>query len=94
MEVQTYERMATVEAKLNQIESLLTKLDDKFDNMNVAFVPRNEIDEKFRHRDEKIATLQIELQAAKQERQGNKALAPAWVGVIISLIAILSPYFR
>lgn len=93
MDHNAYERMATMEAKLGQIESLLTKLDDKLDNMNTAFVPRMEIEEKFRHRDEKIVSLQSEIIQMKQDKQQNKALLPAWIGVIVAIAALLAPLF-
>lgn len=89
-----FERMATLEADLNQIKLLLTKLDSKFDNLSVAYVPRAEIDEKFKSRDEKINILQNEVTTMKVERQQNKALAPAWIGVIVAIAALIVPLLQ
>lgn len=94
MEVQTYERMATLEAKLSTIESLLTKLDDKFDSLNNAYVPRAEIDVLFRQRDDQIAVLKLEIINIRQDKHNNRALLPAWVATVIALIALVAPYIK
>jgi DNA repair exonuclease SbcCD ATPase subunit len=90
-ERQQVEKMAAFEADLNQIKQILTKLDGKFDNLSVAYVPRAEIDEKFRSRDEQLGVLRSEITAIKATAQSNRALAPAWVGVIVSIAALLIP---
>jgi hypothetical protein len=91
MEVQTYERMATMEAKLGTIESLLTKLDDKFDNLNNAYVPRAEIDVLFRQRDDKLDILMAEVALMKQNKQNSKALIASWAAVLVAIIALVAP---
>lgn len=77
------ERMAKVETKLEQIEQLLTKLDTKFDLLNTAFVPRNEIDEMFRSRDARINELKAAIDS-------DKSQLPIWIGTIVSLGALVA----
>lgn len=88
------ERMATLETELKQITSILNKLDGKFDDMNNAYVPRAEIDEKFKSRDEKIVALTVDVVSIKADRQSNKALAPAWVAVMVAIAALLIPLLK
>lgn len=81
------ERMATVETELKQINKLLMKLDEKFDNMNTQYVPRSEIDEKFKSRDEKVILIQADILSMKANQQTNKSIYPAWAAVIVAILA-------
>jgi hypothetical protein len=91
MDIQTYERMATMETKLGSIESLLTKLDDKFDNLNNAYVPRSEIDVLFKQRDDRISAIVAEMVVIKQSGHSNRALIAAWAAVIVAILALTMP---
>jgi hypothetical protein len=88
------ERMVTLETQLGNIERMLLKLDDKFDNMTTVFVPRMEINEMFRQRDAAIATLQQEIISIKSEKQQNKTNAPTWVAAVIAFFALIVTLFQ
>lgn len=89
MERQDYERISRIEAELENITKLLTKLDAKFDSLNTVFAPRSELNVMFSQRDEKIQNLQKEIEELKVEKRNNKALAPAWAGVVVGVISLL-----
>lgn len=82
------ERLARVETELESIKTLLQRLDTKFDILNTAYVPRNEINIMFTQRDKDIQDLKEELKTIKEEKSQSKNLLPTWVSVVISAGAL------
>jgi DNA repair exonuclease SbcCD ATPase subunit len=80
-EIERAERLATLETKLEDIEKALIRLEGKFDVFTTHFVPRNEIMEMFRSRDERISEI-------KQDMKSQRASVPQWTAILISGLAL------
>lgn len=88
MEAKDYERMATMEEQIKQMVQAVNGLTQKLDTWQNNYVPRQELGEMFRSRDEKIGALTTELATLRNEKNSGKGLWPAWAGVGVSVMAI------
>ncbi|UJF36619.1 hypothetical protein [Paenibacillus hexagrammi] len=89
------ERLAALEAQINsfdsqlhEIKNALLRMDTKLDAWQSTYVPRAEISEMLRSRDEKIIALQQDIADIHDEKQANKQLLPNWVQVGIAIAAV------
>lgn len=87
MEKTSGERLATVEAQLKQVFNVLKDINTKLDLWNQNYVPRKEIAEMFRSRDQDIQELKDGIKDTKKDSRSSRALWPAWAVVIMSAIA-------
>jgi predicted RNase H-like nuclease (RuvC/YqgF family) len=78
------ERLAALEAQLESvidaqadIKAYMIRLEAKLDAYQTNYVPRQELNEMFRSRDEKIARLEDELKTRRQNW-------PTWIGIAAS----------
>lgn len=75
------ERLAKMEAQVENVSTVVTRLEGKIDAWATNFITRNEAQEMFRSRDREMQEL--------KEKQNNKAtLFAGWAGVIVSLLAV------
>lgn len=71
------ERLRALEVQISHLIEVNTRLEAKLDAYQTNFVPRAELTEMFRLRDEKIARLEEEFKTKRQNW-------PIWVGIIVS----------
>lgn len=90
------ERLAALEAQftatssqLNDIKGAMVRLEAKLDAWQATYVPRIEIQEMFRSRDEKIAALQGEINDIHAEKAASKQLFPGWAQVAVAVLALV-----
>lgn len=99
-ELDTLQRLAGLEVEVKHIKETTDKVDDKTDRISdkldaliANFPTRQELNAELKSRDEAITTIWEELQDFKREiyekEQQKKTLIPNWVGVLISLAALL-----
>lgn len=97
------ERMAKMETQIIGISDTLAKIDGKLDAWNQNFVPRNEINEMFRSRDdsitekatkESVKNFEKKINGLEREQLSIRKLWPAWLGCIISIISLLSHFMH
>ncbi|WP_272466650.1 hypothetical protein [Terrihalobacillus insolitus] len=86
------ERLAIVETELKQLNKMMTNINDKLDVWNQNYVPRNEIDEKFRSRDESLKEIKLELTVMEQNKWSLRRLWPAWMAVAIAVFSYFSKF--
>jgi F0F1-type ATP synthase membrane subunit b/b' len=94
------ERMAKVETDLTNIKELLLDIKGELKDFNQTYVPRMEINEMLRSRDEETKALKEEIKekATKEEvrelrsnQNSGKQLLVAWAAVIVAIVAIILP---
>lgn len=81
-------RLLVVEKQLEDIKSAMLRMETKLDAWQENYVPRAEINEMFRSRDESIRDIRDENTRLWDERRANKQTIPSWIQVAISLGAI------
>lgn len=107
-EMDNAERLAVVETELKQLNKTVTNMNDKLDVWNQNYVPRNEINEAFRARDQDIKEIRDEvkekagkediksihkkLDETRNDKRDWKKNFPAWVAIALSAVALLLPY--
>lgn len=113
MDNQETQRLAVVEAQVKQMLHAVTDLSkdikdwqrDWTQGLQTNYVPRQELNEMFRSRDQDIQELRqaldktankadIEdikttLKELKEDRKSNKSLWAAWAGVTVSALAVI-----
>jgi uncharacterized protein YhaN len=80
-------KMAKVETDLANIKELLLDIKDELKGLNQTYVPRTEIIEMFRSRDEQIKEI-------KNNQNSSKHLWASWAAVIVAAVAILVTLFK
>jgi DNA repair exonuclease SbcCD ATPase subunit len=96
------ERLAVVEEQIKNLVTAITGLSNDLKNWRKDYVPRQEIQEMFRSRDQDIQEIRDALKGAanksdiaeikqtlaemKNDKRSNKALYAAWAGVSVSLV--------
>jgi hypothetical protein len=99
-EVPDAERLARLETQMINMENHLKRIEGKIDSFSEFHPTRNEVNEKFRLRDEQIRNLQDlineVIKGINQEKLTNRTNFPAWVMAIISasalIVSILTAY--
>lgn len=81
-------QFAAVDTQLSEIKTALLRMDTKLDAWQSTYVPRAEINEMFRSRDEKITLLHQEIIDLNEEKKANKQLLPTWTHAAVALIAL------
>lgn len=95
------QRLSSLETEVKYIREMLTSMNDKLDLWHQNFVPRHEIDERFKARDKQIKEVKDEVDKVKgniqADQQTNKKTFPAWANVcigiamfVIGLVALLT----
>jgi hypothetical protein len=74
-------RVEVLEARLENIEAFLLRLDGKLDAWNQNYVPRAELNEMFRARDKEIAEVKL-------DKRDNKNNGPVWIASCASVISL------
>lgn len=80
-------KQAKVEADLSNIKELLLDIKDELRGFNQTYVPRTELNEMFRSRDEQIKEI-------KENKNASKNLIVSWAAVIVGIIAIILPFIH
>ncbi|NBI30260.1 hypothetical protein [Chengkuizengella marina] len=93
MEIQNAERLASVETEIKSLKEVVIKVDNKLVDWSKNYVPRSELTEMLKARDKDISDLNIEIKNLRLDKRDNKALYPAWSGVVVALLAILITIF-
>ena len=92
-EVEDKERLAVVEEQIRQLVKGVTRLNEQLDSWQQNYVPRQEIDERFRSRDEDIRELREGFEAYKQQQNNDnrqtRSNVPVWVASIVSALMFL-----
>lgn len=81
------ERLAALEARLAGIEALIARIDGKLDAFQANYVPRAEITEMFRSRDERIERIE-------EDDKAQKTSIVSWAGVVIAGLAFAYSVFH
>lgn len=93
MEKEYEGRMSSVETKLENIENYLVRLDGKLDAWQQNYVPRSELGEMFRARDENIRKNYQAIEKLKDEiktdQRSTKAVWPTWITALIAAAALI-----
>jgi len=89
VEQKDYERLAKMEAQVEQMSAVVIRMEAKLDTWATNFLTRNEAAEMFRSRDQDIQETRQELKELKNEKQSDKALWPAWIGAAVAVIALV-----
>jgi hypothetical protein len=85
--VEVEKKMAKVETDLSNIKELLLDIRGELKGLNQTYVPRMEINEMFRSRDEDIKEI-------KSSQSSSKQLIVAWAAVIVAIVAIIIPFMK
>jgi hypothetical protein len=85
--VEVEKKMAKVETDLSNIKELLLDIRGELKGLNQTYVPRMEINEMFRSRDEDIKEI-------KSSQNSSKQLIVAWAAVIVAIVAIIIPFMK
>lgn len=80
------ERFARLEERLEGIERVSLRLEAKLDAWQETYVPRTEINEMFRARDEQIHEL-------KDDKKTHRANLPMWVSASAAVIALVAMFW-
>jgi predicted RNase H-like nuclease (RuvC/YqgF family) len=81
-EMTDVERVARIEERLDAIERVILRMEAKLDAWQETYVPRTEINEMFRARDEQIREL-------KEEQRNSKQVWPQWVAAIAAIMSVI-----
>jgi chromosome segregation ATPase len=87
------ERIASLEARLAGMETVLMRLEAKLDAYQSQFTPRQELYVMLEARDEKIKDLREEIDELKREKQAHKQAIPNWVSSLIAAGALAFSIF-
>lgn len=91
------ERLAAMESELQFVKDYLIRIDTKLDAYAETYVPRTEINEMFRARDEQIKELKDQNRELKEQRQSSHQLWPTWIAsiaAVISCLAAILPHIK
>jgi len=105
MDQKDYERLAKMEAHVEQMNAVVIRMEAKLDTWSTNFLTRNEATEMFRSRDqdiqetgEEIKAIKAEIQTMKTEQQNDKRASAAqvssWIGVAVAVLALFVSYFK
>lgn len=75
------EKLAKMEAQVEQVSTVVTRLEGKIDAWATNFLSRNEAAEMFRSRDK-------EIQEIKDKLNNKAAVYASWASVIVSVLAV------
>ncbi|MDP5273265.1 hypothetical protein [Chengkuizengella axinellae] len=89
LEKEEIERIAKLEAELKSIRDVVIKMDTKLDTWNKSFVPRPELQEMLKARDKDIEDIKADLNNLRMDKRNNKAIVPAWAGVVVAFGAMI-----
>ncbi|PRT19816.1 hypothetical protein [Bacillus wiedmannii] len=81
MDQKDYERLAKVEAQLENLTQLVVELKAQLGVFSQHFPTRIEVAEMFRSRDEAIKEM-------KEDKRSNKALIASWASVVVAVVAV------
>ncbi|MGD2273228.1 hypothetical protein [Bacillus wiedmannii] len=76
-----HERLAKVEAQLENLTQLVVELKAQLGVFSQNFPTRIEVAEMFRSRDEDIKEM-------KEDKRNNKALIASWASVVVAVVAV------
>jgi uncharacterized coiled-coil DUF342 family protein len=71
-----------------KMDLVIKSIDELKTSLSNNYVPRPEINELLRSRDERIRDLSDEIMRLRDEKQHTKQLIPAWVQTAIALVAV------
>jgi len=94
MDMENQERLAKLETQMDTALHGISDINNKLDMWNQNYVPRNEIREMFRARDEDIKELRDDLQQDHLDRRSFKTTWPNWVSAGIALVVLLVTLFE
>jgi hypothetical protein len=83
--IETERELASIKSDVKNMMVLLVDIKDELKNMNQNYVPRTEINEMLRGRDEKIKKLEDNYNSSKQ-------LTVSWVAVFVSIMAFIATF--
>lgn len=85
--IETERELASIKSDVKNMMVLLVDIKDELKNMNQNYVPRTEINEMLRGRDEKIKKLEDNYNSSKQ-------LTVSWVAVFVSIMAFIATFIH
>lgn len=80
-------KSAKMETDLSNIKELLLEIKGELKGLNQTYIPRSELNEMFRARDEQIKEI-------KSNHGSNKQLIVAWAAVCVAIVAIILPFIH
>lgn len=95
------ERLAKMEQKTDNIERLVTDINNKFNAFTEIYVPRTEINLMLEARDKQIDDVSSDLKEKAdkgdierivKEKDNWQKNMPAWAAVIVAIIALVMPF--
>lgn len=92
--VETEKKLAKVETDLNNIKELLLDIKGELRGLNQTYIPRPEMLEMLRGRDEKIAELKEEVKELKEENNKKRDRTPNWISTIIAIAALIYSFYN
>lgn len=81
MDQKDYERLAKLEAQLENLTQLVVELKVQIGAFSHNFPTRLEVNEMFKSRDEVIREI-------KEDKKNNKALTASWAAVVVAAISV------
>lgn len=100
-EMENGERLAKMEQKTDNIERLVTDINNKFNAFTEIYVPRTEINLMLEARDKQIDDVSSDLKEKAdkgdierivKEKDNWQKNMPAWAAVIVAIIALVMPF--
>jgi hypothetical protein len=86
--------VAIVKADITNIKELLLDIKGELKDLNQTFVPRAEINEMFKNRDEKISENKEQIKTIKENQNSAKAALTSWLSIIIAALALLYSFIK
>lgn len=91
------ERLVKVETKVDNIETVAVRMESKLDAWAANYVPRPEMNEMFRARDEQIELMRDEIKTMRTEKSteqltektSSKSNLATWAYVIVSIVTVV-----
>lgn len=90
--------VAAMKSDIKNMMGLLVDIKDELKGLNQTYVPRSEVNEMFRSRDEYNKELKSSITAdinnIKQNQNSSKQLIVAWAAVAVSIVALLLSFIN
>jgi exonuclease VII small subunit len=83
------ERMTKYETQMENLITVVTRMDTKIDAWQANFVSKELLEEKLKSRDEKIENLNKKFGDLNTEKTTSKNNLPLWAAAIIAAVALI-----
>lgn len=94
MEQKDYERLAKLEAQLENLTQLMIEMKAQLSSFTQNFPTRLEVNEMFRSRDQDIQETREEVKELRNDNKARSAQIAAWAGVVVAILALFISYFK